>query len=345
VLKLASFFFNRVTDMYNEKVYRVRFEDSEEYYALCRRLGYVAMFPFIQPEQLYMKYDFAHHDERLAANIFVHLLERERHENARDVQLFHPDGTIDSLPLGVPRSWDYIDKMPIAGVFHAKYMCSPEDRNFNLRRQLFTEYGFWKCNKSEDDVAWWCFIFDIPNDVLEFLTFLSRTFKSMTEAFLFIDGKDGNGQVTLQEFITGLKKMKFLKFKGRTKEERIKSLFRYLDPSGEGLVSLAEWGVLDQLWSETELSIQEFVFFLERTLGDDMMAVWEFFDDDDSGEIDAGEWRDACVNVGYFGPVMPIFHFLDKDGEGSVSQDEFVVLEMYQENQFGHSPRSSDIGL
>merc|ERR1719454_905572 len=93
-------------------------------------------------------------------------------------------------------------------------------------------------------------------------------------------------------------------------KERIKNVFRYLDPSGEGGVSLEEFQVLELLWSEVQLCIREFVQFLDRTIGDDLDEVWDFFDEDGGGEIDMEEWKDACANLGYFGPVGPIFRFL-----------------------------------
>jgi len=347
-IQVCVLFFNRVTDFYNEKVFRVRLEDPTEYYALCDKVGYVTFFPFIQPEQGVFRWDFSKHDQRLATNLFISLLvAKERRENAKEVHYFREDGTIDPLPLGIPRSWEYFERMPKAGIFCVKYTCSPEDRRYNVRKDMFSKYGNWVCDKSEDEIDWWCDISDTPQDVLEFLTFLSRRFKTTKMAFEFIDGMDGNKVINLKEFMEGLHNMQFVKFSGKHEDERVKALFRYLDPSGEGQVSESEWEVLNFLWNEVQLSIREFVSFLERTLGDDMNEAWHFFDEDGSGEIDADEWREATRNVGYFGPVMPIFHFLDKDGEGSISADEFIVLEDFQDgkeddNQCDDGESSSD---
>jgi hypothetical protein len=44
-------YYMRVLDMHNEKVFRVRFENQDDLAVLRDRLGYVLMFPFIQPEQ------------------------------------------------------------------------------------------------------------------------------------------------------------------------------------------------------------------------------------------------------------------------------------------------------
>lgn len=116
-----------------------------------------------------------------------------------------------------------------------------------------------------------------------------------------------------------------------SEKERIRDVFRYLDPSGDGGISEKEFKILELLWNEVNLCIREFVQFLDRTIGDDLNETWNFFDEDNSGEIDADEWQSVCASLGYFGPVMPIFRFLDQDGEGSISAEEFCQLETFQE--------------
>jgi len=268
------------------------------------------------------------------------------------------DGTIDPLPLGLPRSWEYFDKMPKGGTFRCSYRCAPEDRKFQVRKTYFETYGFWTIPVEEKQVMWWADINQTPDDVLEFLTYVCRRFKNVKAAFHFIDGEEGNGIISLREFEQGCHKMPFQKFKerpvkrskakarqtvsnnteraetpqnpGQSEKDRIRNVFRYLDPSGEGGVSVDEFFVLELLWNEVNLCIREFMQFLERTMGGDLDEAWDFFDEDGSGEIDAAEWREVCCNVGYFGPVMPIFRFLDQDGEGSISAEEFAALEAFQ---------------
>merc|ERR1712096_155885 len=99
--------------------------------------------------------------------------------------------------------------------------------------------------------------------------------------------------------------MECKKFDGPNKEKRIHALFRYLDPSGEGQVSESEWTVLDLLKSEINLSIKEFVQFLERTFGGDLEHAWEYLDGDGGGEIDDAEWVQGIQDIGYFGPTIP----------------------------------------
>jgi hypothetical protein len=112
-----------------------------------------------------------------------------------------------------------------------------------------------------------------------------KKFSNVYEAFTLIDGPGGNGVITILEFRDGLKELKFERFKTPRKDgivadehKRINDVFRYLDPGGEGSVSKAEWGVLDQLWYEYQLCIHEFVHFLQRTFGDDLMIAWGFLE-------------------------------------------------------------------
>jgi Ran GTPase-activating protein (RanGAP) involved in mRNA processing and transport len=329
-LELFILLFLRVVDFYNEKIFRVRFDDEQELITLSNRIGWVTVFPFIQPEQATFKLDFSVYDERLSANIILALSGKEVKNNLRDPQYIRPDGTEDPLTLGIPRSWESFEKMPTGGHFTVSYVCSPEDRNYAARRSLYETYGY-RVGVPEDEVMWWAALNAAPEDVVEYLAFITAKCGSVQAAFLEIDGEGGNGVISLREFEEGYAEMGCQKFKGPGEKERVRGIFRYLDPSGEGQVSSDEFNMLELLWQEIKLSITEFVQFCERTFGDDLQATWVFMDDDGGGEIDLQEWVDACQKVGFFGPVVPIFGYLDEDDEGSVSIDEFMLLEDFQE--------------
>merc|ERR1712196_710993 len=141
----------------------------------------------------------------------------------------------------------------------------------------------------------------------------------MNQAFLAIDGEDGNGQISLREFEDAYRAMGCRKFQGPNEMERLRAVFRFLDPSGEGQVSKDEFTVLSQMFNEILLSIEEFVEFCVRNFGHDPEDTWNFIDADQSGECDEDEWRSACESLGYMGPVMPIYRYLDKDDEGTVT--------------------------
>lgn len=329
----------RIVDMHNEKMYSCRFESKEEIAALQCRLGYAFFFPFFQPENANIDFDFSVYDQRLAASIWVSLACKEKiTHNFHDYAYTKNDGTEVPLPLGVPRSWADINSCPKEGKFSAQYRCAPEDRNFNFRKELASTFGFFDVQGlCEDDVNWWTGLTEPPEDVLELLEFFISRYDNIETPFLEIDGVDGNGVITIREFTEGIDQMGCKKFDvkkgqkgGPTKDQRIDKVFRYLDPGGEGSVSKGEWQILGQLWKEFAQSIREFVHFLILSFGEDLLAAWEALDDDASGELTEEEWKDAIDRIGYFGPQRVVFALLDMSDDGNISFDEFEVLNRYK---------------
>eukprot|EP00930_Biecheleria_cincta_P035386 TRINITY_DN24341_c0_g1_i1.p1 TRINITY_DN24341_c0_g1~~TRINITY_DN24341_c0_g1_i1.p1 ORF type:complete len:1544 (-),score=257.84 TRINITY_DN24341_c0_g1_i1:122-4753(-) len=325
----------RLIDVHNEKIFRARFEDAEEFGRLLNRLGHAAFFPFIQPEQTKFHFNYGIYDQRLAANMLVGLAREENIGNIVDFAYIRAGGIVDPLPMGIPRSWDSFDKMPTDGTFTCTYVCAPEDRKYAKRKALSKKYGYYTAPEQQSDVMWWSSIATCPEDVIEFVEFINSNFKNIWRPFRIIDGPDGNGEISFKEFQEGIKKLKCKKFAGPDEDERIRNVFRFLDPSGEGKVSKGEWSILQQLYEEIRLSIKEFVEFCARTFGG-LDEAWEELDDDGSGEIDEEEWSQSLQRAGFFGLAGPIFSFLDKDDEGTVSLDEFELLEEFQDENFQH---------
>jgi len=323
-------FYLRVKDMWNSKVFRVRFASQEELVMLQERLGLAIFFPFIQPENAYFELDFAVYDHRMCANILIQLANKEGLSNIRKPVYILPGGIIDPLPVGVPKSWEAFDKMPKEGVFKCDYLTAPENRRYELRKGLAEDYASFPMLVQEQDVMWWTGLTEVSEDVLDWLEFCIGNFKNMDAAFTKIDGPGGNGVVSLREFEEGVDECGCKKFDGKDKAKRIDSLFRYLDPGGEGSVSREEWSILSQLWKEFELCIKEFVLFLVRTFGDDLEVAWEALDDDGSGELDEEEWMRNVENLGYFGPAKCVFALVDNSDDGNISWEEFQVLERYK---------------
>jgi len=332
-------FYLRIIDMHNSKQFLVRFEKQEELSRLRSRLGYVAAFPFIQPENTKFVLNLKYHDQRLCVSMIVDLALHEKYGNIRDYSLTNEDGTTDPMTMGVPRSWADLAKLPSSGVFRCRYVCSPEDRQVEFRKKLAQTYGYMAGNFSPSDVSWWTGLKEAGDDVLDLLEFFISRYNHVDEAFRDIDGgvKEGenanttsNGELTLREFEAGLKDIGCFKFKGPNEKERIGAVFRYLDPGGEGNVSLQEWQILDQLWKEFVLSIQEFVQFLIFVFGEDLEEAWITLDDDESGELSEDEWNKAVADIGYFGPSRVVFALLDGSDDGNISYDEFKVLEKYR---------------
>jgi len=322
--------FLRLMDMHNEKIFRARFEDHNEVMRLQHRLGHVTFFPFIQPEQATFELNFSVYDQRLAMHILMSITAKEAYPNLREYSYTLPDGTVVDLNMGIPRSWEVLDRLPKTGVFRAKYNGAPEDRVYKERQRLMAKYGFWR-SPPENEVMWWSLIQECPVDVVEFVEFIYTKYGNIWKVFKIIDGEDGNGEITLVEFREGIEEMNCKKFNGKNKDERIVNVFRYLDPSGEGQVSKGEWGVLEQIMMEMKLSIKEFVQFCERTFGDDIMDAWDELDADGSGEIDKTEWVDCCNNLGFFGLTDPIFSYLDKRDVDAINQEDFQYLKTFQD--------------
>eukprot|EP00928_Gymnodinium_smaydae_P093419 TRINITY_DN7758_c1_g1_i1.p1 TRINITY_DN7758_c1_g1~~TRINITY_DN7758_c1_g1_i1.p1 ORF type:complete len:1373 (-),score=176.40 TRINITY_DN7758_c1_g1_i1:329-3958(-) len=322
-------FYLRIVDMYNAKVFRVRFINREEVISLQLRLGYATFFPFLQPENSAFELDLSFWDQRLCASMYVALSLKENPYNIRSPEYIREDGTVDKLALGIPRSWGQFEKMPKGGMFKGLYVCSPDNRKFEFRKQLANTYGFFDLSSLlEDSVLWWTGLAEPPEDMIEFLEFLINNFDSAKAAFRAIDGPDGNGVITLREFEEGMEEIDCHKFDGKDRAQRVAAVFRYLDPGGEGSVSLDEFLVLDQLWKELDLSMREFVQFLYFKY-DDIQDAWDDLDADGGGELDLDEWLEAVDSIGYFGPAAIVFNLLDNTDDGSISIEEFKVLEKY----------------
>jgi len=97
-------FFLRVKDMWNAKVFSVRFTDKKEIHRLMDRLGYATVFPFIQPENGQFELDHHFYDQKLCANILLQLAAKEGSHNIRDPSFVYPDGSREPFLAGVPRS-------------------------------------------------------------------------------------------------------------------------------------------------------------------------------------------------------------------------------------------------
>lgn len=335
-------FYLRNVDLQNAKMFRVRFENDEEVRTLQDRLGYASFFPFFQPENCRFNLDLSCHDQRICASMWVALCQKEKYpQNIRDYAYRLPNGNEENtLPLGVPRGWGNPDSIPKEGVFRAEYRCAPEDRNVKARAEFAIQYNFLQGleDMTDDDVDWWTGLMEPPEDVRNLLEWLISRYEDIEKPFLDIDGVDGNGVITLKEFVSGLEELDCHKFdkkksdppETKSKAQRIEAIFRYLDPGQEGSVSREEWNVLGQLWKEFDLSIKEFVHFLTLTFGTDLMVAWQGLDIDGSGEFDEEEFLQAVEKIGYFGPAKVVFALLDSSDDGNISVEEFAVLENYK---------------
>jgi Ca2+-binding EF-hand superfamily protein len=334
----------RVVDIHNEKLFRIRFDDQEDVTAIQNRLGFATFFPFIQPEQAKFAFNFANNDERFAAHFIFTLMQKENLGNVIDFSYTLADGTKDNLTTGIPRFWWALKTIPTQGVFRCEYVCAPDERDFATRKMLLQSFGSWSIpDVEEDDVHWRMGLHEAPADVLEFVEFVVGRSLDFLDVYRKFDGPRGNGQITLREMEEGYKRLLAKPELSTKDKEVITAVFRYLDRSGEGEVSIGEWSVLGYLYDEINMCIFEFVQFCERTFGPDLADTWAYLDDDGSGAITAEEWEAAVHGVGFFGPTMPIFNFLDKDDEGTLSLDEFAALEEFASKKPTRQPSKASL--
>lgn len=131
--------------------------------------------------------------------------------------------------------------------------------------------------------------------------------------------------------------MKFRKFEGKDERDRVMSVFRYLDPGGEGTISRKEWGILGQLWREFDLTVREFVHFMVIAFGEDLEQTWEVLDPIGSGSLNLEQWNTAVEDIGFFGPAEIIFALIDSSDDGEICYEEFSKLWEYMPIKGGSS--------
>jgi hypothetical protein len=323
--------FNRIVDMYNSKLFRVLFESQSECLRLHQRLGFASFFPFWQPENSQFELDLACNDQRICAHVYVALAAKERLSNVVKPRILRLDGAVQDFPQGVPSGWKERSNVPKEGRFCGHYVCAPEYRKFEWRTKLAETFGFFTVVVEEDQVKWCTGLNEPPSDIIKFLEFLLVQFPSADAAFHALAARGGK-EMTRRDFEEGLMAKGCLKFEGPDKKHRQDTIFRYLDPGGEGSVSQDEFTVIDQLWHEVDLTIREFVRFLCLTFGDDLELAWKWLVSFGSadGELTSEEWGRAVKQAGYFGPSRVVFGLLDESEDGNISREEFQALEKYK---------------
>jgi hypothetical protein len=201
--------FFRLVDPWNEKFFRVYFDEPKDVFKIWNRLGSLPCFPFLQPEQTEFEFHFHRRDHRLAANLLFNLADKEGPSNLKDVLYILPNGLPsssckpDPLERGVPRTWSSVDRIPKGGVFTVRYGSSPEDRKIEFRCRLASTYGYWHVDTDEDRIQWCANLHDSPKDLFSFVDFLSWQFATFKDAFLAIVGK-GNAFISMSNFESGM---------------------------------------------------------------------------------------------------------------------------------------------
>jgi len=302
--------------------------EKEELAMLQRRLGHCAMFPFLQAEDMSFDYNLEFADQRCACLILFKICEAENSDNIKDAVFTAKIGEgfeEDEATLWRNSRDGSMDKMPTQGTFQGTYVCTPEERDFKNRKQVLQTYGFWQCSASEEKVSWWSALDTIPEDILKFLEWILPRYADLAAAFEAIDEsippeeRASKKSMTTQEFedaITALGP-------GNLTSTEIQSVFKYLDPSGEAVITKEQYKSLQPPWNEIRLSISEFVKLMQRKCGNTVPAWWEALGVD---EVKSDEWGAAARKMGFFGTARQVFKFLDKNDKGVISFEEFKLL-------------------
>jgi len=296
-------------------VVRARMEEHQ-WDRLHRNLGPFIAYGFYQPEQSHYKLDLEQKDDRILASLMVQLAIAEDNKqifNIREPVLDFPDGKKFDFLIGVPPSWQKASELPPAGTFKFRYMCSPEDRRLERRKDLGASYGDWRCKVDHESVSWWMSLWGVPAGVVRLLHCSLRTFASMEKCFNYLDAPINNGELNLVKLRTRTKK---LGWKELEDESILREVFRYLDPNGGGSISKDEWSMMDQLWEELQLRIFEFLTFIDRTYDGDFDEAFDDIDIDGNASIDHKEWEKVIRSVGFYGPSLAIFSYAADAGEG-----------------------------
>eukprot|EP00930_Biecheleria_cincta_P001820 TRINITY_DN102910_c0_g1_i1.p1 TRINITY_DN102910_c0_g1~~TRINITY_DN102910_c0_g1_i1.p1 ORF type:complete len:1547 (-),score=253.21 TRINITY_DN102910_c0_g1_i1:218-4858(-) len=334
-------FIFRVVDVQHEKMVRVGFE-KEELALLQKRLGHCAMFPFLQPEDLCFDYNLEFVDQRCACLILFKICEAENVNNIKDAVFTSKigEGFEEDEALLWRNSRDgSMDKMPTQGTFQGTYVCAPEERDFKNRKNVLQTYGFWQCSVAEEKVSWWSALETIPEDILKFLEWILPRYSDLASAFKAIDEsvpseeRASQKSMTAKEFEDAITALGL----GSLTATEIQSVFKYLDPLGDGVLAKEQqpYKRLQPPWNEMMLSIEEFVKLMQRRCGNAVQAWWEALG---LNEVKYDEWGATARKLGFVGSARQVFKFLDKNGKGIVSFEEFKLLGSVRVNSEAEVP-------
>lgn len=321
----------RLSDPQNMKLVQSRL-DAKEWKGLRQRMGTLTLFPYIQPEQQDFALDMSIPEDRIAASLVVRLNVKEtKRNNIRNPRFVMHDKSEFAFDRGVPVGWQNPQAIPQGGPLTWQYMCSPEDRNMEMRRDFLSRYGGWNVDLSKHNIMWCSFLQGVPEAVSSFLVNVMRHFKNdLKKAFKLIDGPDGNGKLSLMEFKTAVASLGWTEFGD---PEKAVQIFRYLDPDGGGSISYEEWQVMSGLLKELQLTILELLQHVDYTFGG-IEVAHALLDRDSNQAVDFHEWRKGIISMGYYGPSEVIYRYLCLDkNDHLTAQCWEEVVEMWKNRE------------
>jgi len=108
--------------------------------------------------------------------------------------------------------------------------------------------------------------------------------------------------------------------------EALTMVYRFLDASNDGDISLKEFELLQGIWRELWQSMWEFKNHLLECFGS-LENAWLVGDRDDSNMLEYTEFQRLCKFRSFNGPVRQIFLYLDKDGDDRIALQEWMLLD------------------
>lgn len=315
-LECIAIFFTRLVDPHNSKVFRIcMYEESNE---LHSALGFIDFFSFMQPEQGTWRLDLERSDQRIMAGLLLQLADGENQRNLLNCRLTRKDGIAEADPN--PKD------LPNEGIFEAAYPFAPSKVDFHLRQKFGQMYRGLATALEEDAVQWWTGCMpDIPDNIVHLAAFLALDAQDPQAAFQSM-ACSGAQAVDLEVFEAWLDKSSCQKFQ-EDRKTRIKALFADLDTDKAGQVTPQKWRLVEQLWREVRLCLQQFKRHLELAFGGDLAQVWGLLSGD-TAEVKLEDWDVAAKRLHYFGPAAPVFKALDREAAGRITQTDFRSLDM-----------------
>ncbi|CAD7935375.1 unnamed protein product [Amoebophrya sp. A25] len=279
MLDVIVMFINRTVDWYvNEKIVRSAVSAKVWKEELNKRVGSYALMPWVQPENWTFDMDFRYHEDRLVLFALLSFEDNEEGQNILDVTWDKDhDGQPDLLVSGIPRLW--LDETPKAGHLQLTYSCAPEYVQLPFRLKHVAREGLWNINeddveKDKEQLEWWMSIEETPDCMLDFAIMAMHKFSNLKMAFKFCD-RYKRGRINLQDM-----KAQFTKSGANTRAlNALTDCFRFLDRGGEGTVSWDEFRVVQYLWSEMFLGLEEFIYHLRFKMAVEQRALLTGYSD------------------------------------------------------------------
>lgn len=213
-VEILVYYFLRILDWpLNAKMLRPTCRD-DDWCELRRRIGYINIFPFFQPENTWFQLDLSIYEQRRCLCFLKQLADAEHHKNIKfpriDWNGHSPNPVWDSFVAGIPITWSSFENIATKGLFEATYTCSMDLIALRLRRGLAQRVAGWTNIPQEKfeilkKILWWSVLDDVPKEVVMVLEFFCSRYKTLIAAFDDID-VNRDRSLTYREFMSGMKR-------------------------------------------------------------------------------------------------------------------------------------------